>query len=290
MMTALTVQEFEIYQKLRAITDSVTVTIEVIWPDEARTMLDECNKRNRRIKVVHLRRIVDDFIAGRFAFNGATIVFGDDGMLLDGQHRLMACAESGLPFIAIVVRGLPSSAQDNIDVNVPRSVGDILQLNGVQNAVFLGTLGGLDLVYQNHPDKIWSGTYMPTKVEAVQHALDHQQEFQEATAAGRKALSAISAHATAYAQLFILVGRSKFADAWEDFNDGVLSGVGLSEGDARLTLRNYIMRGKFEYGAWGRQRELALYIKSFNAYVNGEEIRMLKFTRENLPMPSVVGS
>jgi hypothetical protein len=289
-MTTAPVQDLEIYQDLRHITSTVSASIEIIWPDQARAWLENNNTHNRKIKKVHLQRLVDDFNNGRFRFTGASISFSSDGTLIDGQHRLLACVTSGQPFVSIVVRGLEPKAQDHTDLAAVRSVGDILQLNGLNNGIMVGTLAGLDLSYQTWPNHVWTGAQMPTKAQSVAHAVEHEAEFQEAVVAGRKALSAIGAHATAYSELYVLVHRSKYSDAWDDFHEGVCLGAGLSDGDARLTLRNYIMRGKTEYGSWGRQRELALYIRSFNAYVNGEELRMLKFTKENLPMPTIAGS
>ena len=121
---------------LKALLSARTVNAnnaEVITPEMAEAFL-EGNTHNRLVKTVNFKKLVDDMAAGRWDFNGESIKFAEDGTLLDGQHRLLACVESGKPFIAIIVTGLPAVAQETIDTGSSRSLADVLRLRGYASA------------------------------------------------------------------------------------------------------------------------------------------------------------
>ena len=109
---------------------SVSMAIEEITPEVAEKMLD-VNVHNRNIKRLPYAK---DMADGKWDLNGATIVFSDDGVLLDGQHRLWACIASGEPFVTIVVRGIPSAKQESMDIGSSRTLADMLKLKGYPSA------------------------------------------------------------------------------------------------------------------------------------------------------------
>lgn len=108
---------------------NITITIEVITPEISEQMLGH-NTHNRKMKRVAYS---SDMANDKWSLNGSTIVFADDGTLLDGQNRLAACIKAGKPFVTIVVRGVPVSAQESMDIGVSRSLADALKLRGYHN-------------------------------------------------------------------------------------------------------------------------------------------------------------
>lgn len=96
------------------------------------------NTCNRRLIKGHVESLAAALTRGEWTLNGQTIKFARDGRLLDGQHRLHACAESGVGFFTYVAYGLDSDAFDTIDVNVrTRKASDILSLHGKENTTQL---------------------------------------------------------------------------------------------------------------------------------------------------------
>jgi hypothetical protein len=69
-----------------------------------------------------------DMEARKWAMNGESIKFAWDGTLLDGQHRLTACVDSGEEFISLVVTGLDPAVRATVDGNLMRMVKDHLQM------------------------------------------------------------------------------------------------------------------------------------------------------------------
>jgi hypothetical protein len=105
----------------------VTPQMAVLWLEK--------NTDNRRVIASHLRSMEAFFRRGEMRLNGQTIKFSVTGRLLDGQHRLMACANTGIGFWTLVVFGLEDDSFDTIDVGgVPRRVADVLGIRGEANA------------------------------------------------------------------------------------------------------------------------------------------------------------
>jgi hypothetical protein len=93
------------------------------------------NTGNRRLVANHVASLEAVLNRGEWALNGETIKFSSSGRLLDGQHRLTACVNSGVGFWTYVIFGLPEAAFDTIDTNArPRKPGDILSINGKLHA------------------------------------------------------------------------------------------------------------------------------------------------------------
>ena len=122
--------------KIRPTTNrSSTVTTEniVITPDIAASWLEK-NTHNRNVKPTVVNKYASDMRKGNWKFTGDAIRFSSDRVLLDGQHRLLACIKADTPFEAIVVYGLDAGLQDVIDTGKSRTATDVLTLRGVTNA------------------------------------------------------------------------------------------------------------------------------------------------------------
>ena len=108
---------------------NVMVTIERITPETAEMMLAK-NIRNRSPK---REALVQAMKRGEWMMNGETIVFGDDGRLLDGQNRLMACVSSGATIDSVIVRGVKTESQLTMDQGIKRQFSDELRMRGMKD-------------------------------------------------------------------------------------------------------------------------------------------------------------
>ena len=105
-----------------------------VTPDMAHYVINTLNKNNRPVKPAHLVRYARDMAAGNWGLTGDTIKFGTDGLLKDGQNRLIACFKSGKPFKTHVVFGAPPETFHQMDVGAKRDATDIFHIMGIQNA------------------------------------------------------------------------------------------------------------------------------------------------------------
>lgn len=122
-------------------------TVELtITPETAAAMLTT-NAMNRPISRAHVERLSGAMQRGEWELNGATIKVASTGRLLDGQHRLTACVESGRPFKTLVVRGLPESAFCTIDqIARSRKISDVLAIETGAN--MKNVVAALVVLYQ----------------------------------------------------------------------------------------------------------------------------------------------
>lgn len=105
----------------------------ILSPDAAKLLLDNHNFKNRGLKKHQKKFLRRQIEAGKFVYNGETIVVGDRGQILNGQHRLVACWESGIPIEVLMVFGIPQAAFVTIDQGARRNGGDVLAVDGHKN-------------------------------------------------------------------------------------------------------------------------------------------------------------
>lgn len=108
--------------------------VETITPEIAQRWLDRYNTENRKVRATAVARYVRDIENGDWDFTGDPIKFDTRGVLIDGQHRLVAVVKSGKSIRLLVVRGVNTSARSVVDTGAARSKGDALQLEGYKHA------------------------------------------------------------------------------------------------------------------------------------------------------------
>ena len=84
--------------------------------------------------------MIDDMRAGRWLLTGETIVLSDQGRLLDGGKRLLACVRADTPFPTLLIRGVPESALDSENNVRARRLSDILGIRLEPNHVSMATM------------------------------------------------------------------------------------------------------------------------------------------------------
>jgi hypothetical protein len=124
----------------------VNTTERRITPEIAASMLTT-NVRNRPISRKHVTRLAEAMRRGDWELNGSTVKVAATGRLLDGQHRLSACVESGVAFDTLVVCGLPEETFSTIDqVSSGRKIADVLAIENGAN--MKNVAAALAVIYQ----------------------------------------------------------------------------------------------------------------------------------------------
>lgn len=101
-----------------------------ITPKKAKELLEK-NTSNRALNKRHVEFLSKEMKDGKFVFNGNSIVVAKDGTLLDGQHRLHACINSGVSFETVLVSGVKNDAFKTIDTGKTRNASDVLSSLGI---------------------------------------------------------------------------------------------------------------------------------------------------------------
>lgn len=100
-----------------------------VTPELARSWL-ELNTFNRKISRHTVDRYKADMISGAWTLNHQGIAFDDNGVLVDGQHRLAAISESGASIKMMVTWG---ASRVGIDELRARSPADVIKFGGLSD-------------------------------------------------------------------------------------------------------------------------------------------------------------
>ena len=117
----------------------ITTRLEEITPELAKRYL-ACNvKENRSLSGTTVAKYAADMVNGDFVINNSAICFNDLGQLIDGQHRLKACVQAGVPFKTFVTRNLPAESYKVIDTGRPRDAKAALKYSHSGDRLFYST-------------------------------------------------------------------------------------------------------------------------------------------------------
>jgi hypothetical protein len=110
----------------------------LLWltPAEAQRLLDRHNHSNRPLSAAW-RKLVEKIVCGTWMLNGDTIVFGSNGHLLNGQHRLAAIAAGDTPVPVFAVYNVDPAAFVTFDQGKRRNGADVLSILDYENCTTL---------------------------------------------------------------------------------------------------------------------------------------------------------
>lgn len=246
-----------------------------ITPDIATDMLT-CNINNRKLRPSVVIQYASDMQMGRWHPDAdSPIVFDWDGRLINGQHRLHACIKADTPFVARVNRGVDPAAYDVMDQGFKRQAGDALTNHGISYGN--ETAATYRLVHAYHTQTIYvSGKTLKAAVtsgQVLEGVIAEQELFHQACAMGKRLYGIRRYARSATAALYVLAIHSGYgSELVEEFMEGLASGANMREGDPRLAFArwwvNTHQRTNFAI--------LAALIRAFNAYVNNQELKLIK--------------
>lgn len=271
-----------------------TVKIETVTPAMARKWLEGNvdNRRLRESRVVYLARILSD---GEWELTGDAIVFDDQGVLINGQHRLSAVVVADTPARFLILRGVPTTAQEVMDQNLSRSLADQLQRRGISyQFVVASALGWIyQFEYMEETGNVhYANSALRPSMRQLLHLFDQNTELVDEVVGINKLqyyLKVRPGPTLAAKHRLIQVD----AEETEVFFKHLQEGTGLAKGDPIWRLREWCLADKSAIRRTGRvpaYRYLALVFKAWNLWREGETIERLIWTqsptkKEAWPVP-----
>lgn len=232
--------------------------IEVITPSVAETYLGQ-NHSNRKIRPAHVLFLRDEILEGRWQSNGATIVFGEEGRLLDGQHRLLAVKAANKPIRTLVVHGVPNAFFSTIDMGAPRKPADTLKIMGESDTGLLASTIMWILRYK----KGEAGSFTRTKTSAtiVEKFLESNSKVRRSVEMCVRMKIMSSPVAAACHYLF----AQKDHDLADKFLRGVREGAEIDRDDPIFLFRERMIENLASKAKLHAQYQMALMIKAWNS-------------------------
>ena len=281
-------------RKTKVNEDNETVDIETVTPELAQEWL-EGNVDNRRLRDTRVLNLAGILQRGEWELTDSAIVFDDQGVLINGQHRLTAIVVAGIPARILVLRGVPAKAQEVMDQGLGRNLGDQLHRRGVAYSTIIAS--ALQWLYRinfieetgnvHYPDPSFrpslrqllalydQHTELPDRVTSLNKLRYYLKIRQGPTLAIQDRLLNIDASDT-----------DIFFKSWEE-------GTGLAKTDPIWRLREWCLQDARTRTTQGRApdyRYVAYVFKAWNHWREGQPISRLNWVfsstkREPWPVP-----
>ena len=227
------------------------------------------NKNNRVLSPKRVRRYADDMKAGRWQLTHQGISVFEDGTLADGQHRLRAICVANVTVPMLVTYDLPNGTS-MIDRTKPRSVANILQLDGVPYSLANNEI----VACANFLINMACGEGVPSEITIADFVAENADLFETVlkVIGGKKASSKqLTRRAACLAAAFCALYNGISPAYLEKFFGVVNSG--FAEGNhesAAIVFRN-TMLNVFGKGTIGRKESHALFnacTRAIHDYIN----------------------
>ncbi len=275
--------------------EKVMISIEEITPEIAEKYLDLNYESNRPLKQVSVNQLARDMSEGNFILNpSAPIIFTEKGKLIDGQHRLWACVQSGCSFKSFVVRGADEKTYEVIDIGNTRSVADVV---GGEYRVELQTLAKGTLATKTSKSSIQQAhrgylgqtrkggkyvSFLVSKLATVNEIKENREEYVGYVRKGKRMQSVIRKWGVisyAYFQWLVKwVGRDDLLDEFtEEFcsvdsmNSAITTGRTLLL--QRAAKKNVVTNTSWVLGA---------LLTMYDAYLRGTQIKSFRGVENTL--------
>ena len=274
-----------------AIQDGPSVRIIEITPEIATALMSE-NVSNRPLNRARVRIYIDAMKRGQWKLSGESIKRAMDPQtgkkrLIDGQHRLQACIESGVPFPTVLVDELDDDVFSVIDRGKTRTVNDIMHIAGVGNFKHVAPAIRLILTLEAN-NNIMNSELLQcvTPDDVLRYVENNIDSVEWAQPIGRSVDKAVGGIRSSWILFLLLAEKVRDRSEVEAFAESVRTGVGLSDGDVCLALRNWLTRAS-NYKRSATIENAATFIKAFNAFVEGREVQVIRPWTRKAEWPSV---
>ncbi len=244
-----------------------------VTPEMASQMLEK-NSNNRNVSQRSLNHYIRQIREGQWEFNGDTIRFRKDGVLMDGQHRLLSIVETEKTMECVLITGIRKEAMATIDTGKGRTVADHLKLEGKFNASnFPAISAAISVIFRFQKGKYTETKDRLTGAEAISFLEQNPGLLRSAEATANPDLWRLTTPSIAISchYLFSKIDRFKA----EEFFMRLKTGVNLGQGSPILKLRTELqgMRDATKRRGGRNQRVLVYYmVSAFDAYLHGRKI------------------
>lgn len=247
--------------------------IETITPERAVQLLEN-NPTNRRIRQTRVNLYAQAMARGEWVITGETIKIGVN-KLVDGQHRLWACIEAGVPFQTYVVYGVEDAVMAYVDSGLPRSMADVNELHGYDYTTQRAALARVILGWENdvltNTNK-WN--LVATRGETLRVVQDNYEAMTHALHMAFRIRSTVGGNVTTMAAMIMAISEANPVKA-DEFIEKWLTGDMLGTDDPVRALRHWTTSRTIQKRRTEPQEYLAAMVKAWNAFVQDQPIRKM---------------
>lgn len=264
------------------LTNAALRTRMVVTPEQAEAWLLG-NTRNRKLRETVALRYASDMESGNWKYNYTAILIASDGTVIDGQHRLTACALAKVPFETDVVFNADPTVQPYLDNNEVRSAADQVAMAGIKNSSRACAAAALLLTHQRFGiEKVTSPTAKPSRI-AVERFV-HENDAKLQAAIQTNSVSTLCAPRVIDFCNYLF--REQDPVMAERFMSE-LAGDQPSQTSPAFHLRERLQNNWRAKAKLPLKELIALFFKAWIAYRDGKAVRCLKWNSGAEPFPQI---
>lgn len=255
--------------------DGVWVDWVEVTPEIARQLLTRNNNDNRSISWSRVTRYANDMAKGEWVVTGEALIIDASGRAASMQHRLHACVKAGVPFVSLVVIGVPEESLGIVDSGLQKLFSQRPVLRSVKRSRWIASAVNILLAFEKGFAQLESGT----------SALS--DKVREKTLLANPGLIAATNDLPSVPRRWGGEGiwvwlyfefRKRDERAADDFIYSVIEGVSIEPGSPHHALRRYLERLGLEAHKTTRRTHIAaLVIQAWNAVRSGQARRIVRW-------------
>lgn len=230
------------------------------------------NPDNRKLKPVKQGQYATDICAGQWKLNGETVIVAKDGFLNDGQNRLTAVVEAGLPIDTFIAFGVERETRTTVDQGAARTAGDYLAMLGVSHGNQIAGIARLVMAYEASGGKSIGKAKDFTNAEVVQRGLND-------AAVGRAACYAnVAARHTRFLAAPSIIGaclyilRNEDEAVADEYMNQIAYGENIRRGDPAYAVRSALTN----LDRLDKSARMEMIFRGWNAYRKNRPLTLAK--------------
>lgn len=259
----------------------------ILSPSRAQALLD-ANPGNRTISEALVDTIAADILAGRWAFNGESIIVSDTGEMNDGQHRCCGVVRAGKAIETLLVAGVPRKARTTVDTGKARGVQDFLAMNGIGDPnhtaaiaaiLFAFSINGVSKQKGARQANIFKTSAKPTKAAILSYARANLADIDRGRAFIQNNCTKVCSYSRLVAMLILIARATGDWDGAANYIQALVSGESLKVRSAAYVARERLLKEKMD-GTQSPVRAFEIILRGWNFHRTKQSIRHITITGE----------
>lgn len=261
---------------------------QLITPTIAKQYL-EANIRNRSVKMAIVLRYANEMSIGQWKRDtGETIKISKTGIILDGQHRLLALIKANVSLKFHVATGIEDSVFDVIDTGSTRNATDCFKIEGIKHGNTIPSIMSKYYLLKTFKSTSRNTNNRLTIPSLLKMYYEREAYWQDTAAQTHKWYLTFAKilKPSLIGGMYSLFYDIDADDAFE-FTNQMATGQNITNNSIGF-LRQKLMQDKMSQRKMSMSLKDALIIKSWNFYRKGEDIKQLKFNTASDKFPIAI--
>jgi hypothetical protein len=244
--------------------------VQTITPEDATRWL-KSNKHNRPVRAAHVKFLASQITSGQWQLNGQAIIVSENDDILDGQHRLFAIVEAGIPIKSLVIYGISFDAFKTIDTGSVRTGADALALwHPEANRHDSKSVASAVKWCLRMEKKFFGSVTKISNTDVLQYVSKHKSLWRFAQTISSYPQSARPLSIAMGVALYEIFSR-KDESAADEFIRALFTGEGLTSKDPEYVVRNLLIKDANRNARYPTEIRMKMVCKAWNLRRRGRE-------------------